>query len=434
MSTANGTPAVAPAVEAERATIGAMLRSNDVIPDVALLVQESDFRTAAHQFVFRVILGLSENGEPVDLVTVADALKRHGHIEDVNYPYLGELIDAAPSPANATWYAQRVRESSMLYRLYNAAAEIGHDAAHPASPVSDILTTAERKVFAILERSVTGSTVTIQQAMAEEADRLDMQVTKGKKGGLPTGLSEFDSLTAGLHGGELCIIAARPSIGKTSLGLRLATHAVLEEGAAVYFVSLEQSRTELAGRLFCAEGNLDSWRYRRCVLHKEERARVGATKESFAVAKLHIDDNSSQNMLRIAANTRRLKRRDNLGLVIIDYLQLIEPENRRDLRQEQVAGISRRLKQLAREVGIPVVAMAQLNRGSEEHGRPRLSDLRESGAIEQDADTVVLLYRPDPAQESTVRAYVAKQRNGPTGEVELYFDKARMRFQNPSEF
>jgi len=240
MSTADITPVVAPAREAERATLGAMLRSSDVIPEVALLVQESDFRVAAHQFVFRAILTLSEKGEPVDLVTVAEALKLRGHIEDVGIPYLAELLETG-SPANATWYAKRVRESSMLYRLYNAAAEIAHDAAHPAGPLSEILATAERKVFTILERSVTGSTVTIQEAMAEEVDRLDLQVTTGKKGGLTTGLSDLDSQTAGLHAGELCIIAARPSIGKTSMGLNLAAHAVLERGETVFFVSLERA-------------------------------------------------------------------------------------------------------------------------------------------------------------------------------------------------
>jgi replicative DNA helicase len=252
--------------------------------------------------------------------------------------------------------------------------------------------------------------------------------------GIATGYLDLDEKTAGLQNNELVIVAARPSVGKTSFALNLVRNMVLDE-KCVFFVSLEQSRTELAERLLCAQGRVDSHRLRKGHLNADEMQRLMDASGQFEKAKLYIDDSPAQGMLRIAANARRLKMRQQLDIVIIDYLQLIEPDSKRDSRQEQVAAISRRLKFLAKELQIPVVALAQLNRSSEdrEGHRPRLSDLRESGSLEQDADTVMLLHRPDaePGQQGEViDVVIAKQRNGPTDTVTLTFLKQFMRFEN----
>ena len=254
--------------------------------------------------------------------------------------------------------------------------------------------------------------------------------------GIPTGYVDLDNLTAGLQNEELVIIAARPSVGKTSFALNIVRHIIVEEGKSVLFVSLEQSRVELAERLLCCQSRVDSHRLRRGYLDADDMQKLFAASDLFHQSNLYIDDTPGQNMLRIAANARRLKLRSDIRLVVVDYLQLIDPDSRRESRQEQVAAISRRLKFLARELNIPVMALAQVNRSSEDRQdhRPRLSDLRESGAIEQDADTVMLLHRPElhePGQhEGVIEIIVGKQRNGPTGDVTLMFIKQYMRFEN----
>jgi replicative DNA helicase len=253
---------------------------------------------------------------------------------------------------------------------------------------------------------------------------------------LPTGYVDLDDKTAGLQNSELIIIAARPSVGKTSFALNIARHIAVEDNHPIFFVSLEQSRVELAERLLCRQARVDSHKLRKGNLSSEDMQKLIEAGDVLRHAKMFIDDTPGQGMLRITANARRLRLRHGIKMVVIDYLQLIEPDNRRDSRQEQVANISRRLKFLARELQIPVVALAQLNRSPEDRqgGKPRLADLRESGAIEQDADTVMLLHRPElyePAQnEGTVEVIISKQRNGPTGEVTLTFLKQFMCFEN----
>ncbi|MCI0363263.1 MAG: replicative DNA helicase, partial [Phycisphaerales bacterium] len=277
-----------------------------------------------------------------------------------------------------------------------------------------------------------------QDALNEAYDRIDSR--KGKDlselSGIPTGFVDLDNLTAGFQNNELIIIAARPSVGKTAFALNILRHIGVEEQMPAFFVSLEQARIELAERMLCCQAKVDSHRLRKGQLSTDDMDRLIAGGDILRQAQIFIDDSPGQNMLRIAANARRLKLRHDIRIVIIDYLQLIDPDNRKDSRQEQVAAISRRLKFLARELKIPVIALAQVNRSSEDRQdhRPRLSDLRESGAIEQDADTVFLLHRPEyhePGQhEGVVEVIVGKQRNGPTGEVTLMYIKQFMRFEN----
>jgi replicative DNA helicase len=428
-------------LDAERSVLGSMLRDNKVIGDVVNVLQHPEhFYTDAHQKIFKGITTLYLNrGQPADLVTMAEYLKQEKQIEDVGgYPYLAELWDAAPTAANAEYYARIVREKGMVRALIHASNEILRDAYDQAQPAEELLGSAEHKIFEIANKGVAGQTFSLHDVLKEAYDRIDTRVQKGHQtvSGLATGFLDLDEKTAGLHNSELIILAARPSVGKTGYALNIARHIAVEEGHPVFFVSLEMSRVELAERLLCCQARVDSHRLRKGTLGAEDMDKLIAAGGTLRRAKLFIDDSPAQGMLRIAANARRLKLREGIRLVVIDYLQLIEPENRRDPRQEQVAQTSRRLKFLAKELDIPVMALAQVNRASEDRQdhRPRLADLRESGSIEQDADTVLMLHRPEmyePGQhEGTVELIIAKQRNGPTGEITLTFLKQFMRFEN----
>jgi replicative DNA helicase len=425
--------------DAERSVLGSMLRDNGVIGDVVQIVRTENFYQDAHQKIFQGIVTLYDRGHPADLVTLADLLKQQDHLEDVGgYAYLAELWDAAPTAANAEYYARIVRDKAVVRSLIHAGNEILRDAYDASQPADDLLEGAERKILDIAQLGVTGQTITLQDALREAYDRIDTRTQRDQMSisGVPTGYVDLDEITAGLQNSELVIIAARPSVGKTAFALNLSRHIAVEEKVPVFFVSLEQSRIELAERLLCCQSRVDSHRLRKGQLSAQDMDKLIEAGDTLGQSKLFIDDSPGQGMLRIAANGRRLKLRHGIRLVVIDYLQLIEPDNRRDNRQEQVAQISRRLKFLARELQVPVIALAQLNRGLEERQghEPRLADLRESGSIEQDADTVFLLHRPEmfePGQhEGTVEVIIAKQRNGPTGKVTLTYLKQFMRFEN----
>jgi replicative DNA helicase len=425
--------------DAERSVLGSMLRDNGVIGDVVQIIRADAFYADAHQKIFQAMIALYERGHPVDLITLTEELHRRGEIEDVGgYGYIGELWEAAPTAANAEYYARIVRDRALVRHLIHAGTEILRDAYDQAQPADELLETAERKILDIAQMGITGQTQTLEQALAEAYDRIDSrhQGDAMTISGLPTGYTDLDELTAGLQNSELVIVAARPSVGKTSFALNFVRNIIVEHGLPVFFVSLEQSKIELAERLLCCQARVDSHKLRKGNLGSDDMQKLIEAGGILRNARLFIDDSPGQGMLRIAANARRLKLRHQLRLVVIDYLQLIEPDNRRDPRQEQVAQISRRLKFLARELKIPVVALAQVNRASEDRQdhRPRLADLRESGSIEQDADTVMMLHRPDryePGQhEGITEVIIAKQRNGPTGEVTLTYIKQFMRFEN----
>ena len=425
--------------EAERCVLGSMLRDNSVISDVVQIVRLENFYFDAHQKIFQQIIEIYDAGHPVDLVILAEKLKQQKLIEDIGgYPYLADLWDAAPTAANAEYYSHIVRDMGVIRGLIHASNEILRDAYDQVQPADEMLAKAEREILDIAEKGVTGNTTTLQQAINDAYARLDARKKGGVSdvSGIPTGYVDLDHLMAGLQKNELIILAARPSVGKTAMALNIVRHIVVEERVPVFFVSLEQARIELAERLLVCQARVDSHKLRKGTLGSEEMQRILDAGGILHKAKLFIDDTPSQGMLRIAANARRLKLREKIRLVVIDYLQLIEPENRRDPRQEQVAQISRRLKFLARELEMPVMALAQVNRSSEDRQdhRPRLSDLRESGSIEQDADTVLMLHRPGKSDNSVddniIEVLVAKQRNGPTGDITLSYLKQFMRYEN----
>ncbi|MCE9529911.1 MAG: replicative DNA helicase [Planctomycetes bacterium] len=444
MSDQNGSERLPPqSRDAERCVLGSMLRDNQVINEVVQIVREDNFYFDAHRKIFRTMTELNNLGKPSDLIILAESLKSQGFIEDIGgYSYLAELWEAAPTAANAEYYAHIVREKGIIRNLIHTSTEILRDAYDQIQPADELLARAEREVLDISEKGFTGATSTLQQAINEAYARLDARKKGGGvDSGVPTGFVDLDVLTAGMQNNELIILAARPSVGKTAFALNIVRHVVVEEKIPVFFVSLEQARIELAERLLVAQARVDSSKLRKATLNSEEMQRILEAGGIMHKAKLFIDDSPSQSMMRIAANARRLKLREGIRMVVIDYLQLIDPENRRDPRQEQVAQISRRLKFLARDLKMPVIALAQVNRTSEDRqdNTPRLSDLRESGSIEQDADTVFMLHRKPIVENEAghtdyniqdIEVIVAKQRNGPTGEVTLAYRKDFMRFEN----
>jgi replicative DNA helicase len=425
--------------DAERSLLSSMLRDNNAIPEAVNLVRAEHFYIFAHQKIFEAIAKLNDDqGKPADIVTLAEYLAQNKLLEEAGgYPYLADLWDAAPSAAHFRHYAEIIQKKAIVRNLIHAGNELQADANDQSIPPAELLDSAERRILDIAEMGITGDTITLGDALKEAYDRLDHRKKQGENefSGIATGYLDLDNLTAGFQNSELIILAARPSVGKTAFALNIARHVIVEEKLPVLFVSLEQARVELAERLICCQARVDSHRLRRGHLGSDEMQKIFEAGDILSNGQLFIDDTPGQSMLRIAANARRLKKRHNLRLVMIDYLQLIDPDDRRDSRQEQVSAISRRLKFLARELKVPVVALAQVNRSSEDRQdhRPRLSDLRESGAIEQDADTVLMLHRPDkePGQdEGLIEVIVAKQRNGPTGEVSLAYIKQYMRFEN----
>lgn len=428
--------------EAERSLLGSMLRDNACIGDVLnVLRDERNFYKDAHQKIFQALRQLYERNCPVDLVTLGDELAAAVHVQAVGgLDYLARLYEDCPTAANAEYYAKIVREKSILRELIHAGNEIIRSAQHPSGPADGILESCESRIFEIAEWGVVGNYVQLDKALEEAFDRIDQRVLRDSDSsvsGLSTGYLDLDKITAGLQESELIIVAARPSVGKTAFTLNLVRNLAVVDGHPIFYVSLEQSRIELAERLLAAEAQVDGQKLRIGRIGAEEQRRIIDASNPLNQAKIFIDDSPGQNMLRISANARRLKHKHGIRAVFVDYLQLVEPDPRQDNRQEQVATISRKLKFLAKELRIPVIACAQLNRGVENRAEnePKLSDLRESGSIEQDADTVMLLNRPKDKNtgqdmDGVLEIIVAKQRNGPTGRLALAHLKHFMRFEN----
>jgi replicative DNA helicase len=429
--------------DAERGVLGGILRDPDTLDSVQQLLTVEHFYYDAHQKIYQAINELSNDHTPIDLVTLMERLGRNQHLEDVGgAPFLADLWESVQTGANVEYYARIVRDHAMVRNLIHTCTETLRDAYDRTLPAEELVAQAERKIMDIAKLGAVGETHTLAESIKDVYNRLDNRKMNNLAiSGLSTGYVDLDEITAGLQKSELIIVAARPSVGKTAFALNLVRNVVVQERAPVLFFSLEQSRIELAERMLCCQSCVDSHRIRTGHLNSDDVDKLMAGGDILRTTSLYIDDTPSRSMLQIAATSRRLykkheKGHGGLGLIVIDYLQLIEPESRRDPRQEQVAQISRRLKFLARELEIPVIALAQVNRASEDRQdhKPRLADLRESGSIEQDADTCMMLHRPgkfDGAEEDNVLdVIIAKQRNGPTGEIRLSYLKQFMRFDN----
>lgn len=420
--------------DAERALLGALMRSAGAICEVVPVLGADDFATDAHQRVYRSIVGRWDSGKPTDLLGVADELHARGEIADIGgYGYLAELFENAGTGARAAAYAQQIRDKSLLRGLRRIGVELQRDADSPTASAFDILADASRRLDEASAASINAddSTFGLDEIVPSAIDRINARTVSGARArGVQTGFADLDSILSGLQPAELSIFAARPSVGKTSLGMSVGLHAV-RSGVPTLFVSLEQSRAEIGERLLCMESRIDSHHARDGKISADDAAALCRAGDLLSDSRFVIDDRAGQSMLRIAANARRLKRQKGVGLVVVDYLQLIDPEDRRANRTEQVGSISRRLKLLAKDLDIPVLAMAQLNRDSENRSEPRLSDLRESGSIEQDADVVLLLHRMECCGPyDRILAIVGKNRNGRCGRAELTFVRHCTRFEN----
>ncbi|MBX9584099.1 MAG: replicative DNA helicase [Gemmataceae bacterium] len=431
--------------EAERGVLGGILRDPEVLSAVVMVVRPDNFYFDAHQKIFQAVLDLNAEGQPIDIVLLQERLRKTKQLADVGgQEYLFDLWDAVPTGANAEYHAKIVRDDAMVRSLIHSGNEILRDAYDRTQSADELVAGAERRIMDIAKAGMIGETFTLKDVIKEAYDRIDARAGKDSLAlsGIPTGYVDLDEKTAGLQNSELVIIAARPSVGKTAFALNIVRHVIVEENIPVVFFSLEMARIELAERLLACQARVDSHKIRKGHLNSDDIQKLMDAGDILRKAKLYIDDTPQRTMLQIAATARRLMKKEEknggLRLVVIDYLQLIEPENRRDPRQEQVAQISRRLKFLARDLNIPVIALAQVNRGSEDRQdhKPRLSDLRESGSIEQDADTCMMLHRPgyydrsDPAADRVLDVIIAKQRNGPTGEITLTYIKEYMRYEN----
>jgi replicative DNA helicase len=433
-------------IEAERAVIGSLLLLPEACDEVALVVRPDDFYDPAHRAVFGHMLALHDDGQQVDPTLLAQRLRDAGQYEAVGgAAYLLELSQEVATAAHAEHYARIVRDKAVLRSLIHAGTDIVQESYEPGVDAREMLSRAEERVFRILDTKGDAQVRPVREVLHESLARIDARMQRQHAyGGLETGFLDYDDLTGGLHASELVILAARPSMGKTALALNIAEHVAIDErgpGRVVLLVSLEMSALELGDRLLCSRARVNSHRLRNGQLTAEDSRRLIQTAADVSRAPLFIDDSPSRNMTEIAAAARRLKRQKSLDLVVVDYLQLIEPDNPRDPRQEQVARISRRLKGLARELNVPVLCLAQLNRQVEatRDSRPQLSHLRESGAIEQDADVVVFVHREEFYQTNEedrerVRGQadlmIRKQRNGPTGDIKLTWLHEFTRFEN----
>jgi replicative DNA helicase len=436
-------------VEAERAVIGSLLLLPEACDEVALLVRAEDFYDDAHRAIFSHMLALHDDGRQIDPTLLAQRLKDAAQYEFVGgAAYLLELTQEVATAAHAEYYAEIVRDKAVLRSLIHASTDIIQEAYDPSVEARAMLSRAEERVFRILDSRQDSQVRSLDEVLFQTLTRIDdRQNNKNKCLGIETGFIDYDNLTGGFHNSELVILAARPSMGKTALALNMVEHIALEQNGPqkpVLFVSLEMSALELCDRLLCSRAQVDSRQVRNGLISTNDSQKLVQAASFLSKAKLFIDDSASRNMTEIAATARRLKRREDLALVVIDYLQLIDPDNARDQRQEQVARIARRLKGLARELNIPVLCLAQLNRQAESIGghRPQLSHLRESGAIEQDADVVMFIHREEVyAKDDEERRRVAgeadllirKQRNGPIDDLKLTWRGNITRFDNYQE-
>lgn len=427
-------------IEAEQAVLGAIFLEPESVHVAQERLVPDDFYRSAHKRIFEVMTDLAENHEPVDLVTVTAEMKNRKILDEVGgVDYLSDLADSSPTAANIDYYCQIVEEKSILRRLIRAATEIVADGYQRDDDVEMILDDAEKAILEVSQRSNHGGFLSIKDVLVEAYDNIEMlQNRKGEVTGIPTGFIELDRMTAGFQRSDFIIVAARPSVGKTAFALNMAQNVATKSGENVAIFSLEMGAQQLVMRMLCAEGNIDSQRLRTGRLTEEDWQKLTMAMGTLSSAGIYIDDTPGIRVSDIRAKCRRLKQERGLGMIVIDYLQLIAASGRRgENRQQEVSEISRQLKGLARELEVPVIALSQLSRGVEQRQdkRPMMSDIRESGSIEQDADIVAFLYRDDyynreSENKNIIEIIIAKQRNGPVGTVELAFIKEYNKFVN----
>jgi replicative DNA helicase len=431
-------------LEAEKSVLGAILINNHAFNQAAEVIDAQDFFRDAHRRIFEKMVGLTDRNEPVDFVTLKDELTKSGELEEVGGPaYVSALTDGVPRSANVEYYARIVKEKSTLRRLIQASNEVLVRAYDAEEDAEDLLDEAERTIFSIAEGRMRSGFVKLSELVDGGYAMLEqLQASRGLVTGVPSGFVELDEMTSGFQKSDLVIVAARPAMGKTSFVLNIALNAALEAGKSVGVFSLEMSKEQLFLRMLTSEARVDAHRFRGGFLGEQDYERLNGAFARLHDAKVFVDDTASAGILEMRAKSRRLKLEHGLDMLIIDYLQLMQGRGRFDNRQQELASISRSLKILAKELEIPILALSQLSRATETRAdhRPQLSDLRESGALEQDADVVMFIYREEVYAagddekrndvEGMAEIIIGKQRNGPIGSVPLAFLKQYTRFEN----
>ena len=427
-------------LEAEQAIIGSMLTDRDAVISSIEILKEEDFYREDNRAIYAAILNLYNRSEPIDIITVKAELESMGKFEQVGgLEYLAELPEKVPTTANAEKYIKIVEEKSILRRLIKTANEIIELGYSPTEDVEDIMEGAEKKIFDIMQQKNQKSYTPIKDVLVESFTKLEeLYNRKQHITGVPTGFSELDYKTAGLHGSDLILIAARPAMGKTAFALNIATNASVRAKVPVAVFSLEMSKDQLVNRILCSEAMVDSNKVRTGKLEENDWTKLAESIGPLSEAEIYIDDTPGISVTEIRAKCRKLKLEKNIGMVVIDYLQLVQGSNKRNgSREQEISEISRSLKILAKELNVPVIALSQLSRAAEQRPdhRPMLSDLRESGAIEQDADIVMFLYRDDYYNEDSEKkdiaeVIIAKHRGGSTGTVELLWLGSYTKFVN----
>jgi replicative DNA helicase len=425
-------------LEAEQAVLGAVLLESDALITAMERLRTEDFYSVAHQRIFDSIVALNEDNEPLDLITLTARLRDQEQLEEIGgVSYLAKLIGSVPTAANVEYYAQIVEEKSMLRRLIRTATQIVSSGYAEGDEVGALLNDAEQRIMELSNRRAAHGFISIRDVLMDVFERVEhLYNHKGGVTGISSGFPDLDKMTSGFQRSDLIIVAARPSVGKTAFALNIAQNAAVRSGETVAIFSLEMSASQLVQRMICAESNVDAGRMRTGYLEGDDWEKLSMAIGSLSEAQVYIDDTPGITVADIRAKCRRLKKEKGLGMIVIDYLQLIQGRGKAgENRQQEVSDISRTLKQIARELEVPVIALSQLSRGVEQRQdkRPMMSDLRESGSIEQDADIVSFLYRDDYYDKETekkniIEIIIAKQRNGPVGTVELVFLKNYNKF------
>jgi replicative DNA helicase len=427
-------------IEAEQAVLGAIFLDKEALIKATELIRPEDFYRTTHQRIYEVMMELGDKDEPVDLVTVTSELNDRKWLEEIGgVSYLSDLANAVPSAANVEYYAYIVEEKSILRRLIKAATQIASSGYANQDEVAQILNEAEKSILDIAGRKVTDGFLPIKDVLIETYERIEaLHNSTSDMTGTPSGYRDLDRMTSGFQRSDLIILAARPSVGKTAFALNVAQNVAARAGETVAIFSLEMSAPQLVQRMLCAEGNIDANRMRTGSFQEEDWEKLTMAISTLSKAHIYIDDTPGITVGQIRSKCRRLKAEHGLGIILIDYLQLIHGSGKEN-RQQEISAISRTLKGIARELDCTVIALSQLSRAVEQRQdkRPMLSDLRESGSIEQDADIVAFLYRDDYYDQETenknvIEILIAKQRNGPVGKVELAFLKEYNKFVNLS--
>ena len=427
-------------VEAEQAVLGSMLTDKDAVISAIEVLKEEDFYRTDNKSIYEAIINLYNRAEPIDIITVKAELEGLGKFEQVGgLEYLASLPDKVPTTANATKYIKIVEEKSTLRNLIKTANEIIELGYDPTEDVSDIMEGAEKKIFNIMQNNDKKSYAVIKDVLVESFTQLEeLYNRKQHITGVPSGFVELDYKTAGFHGSDLVLIAARPAMGKSAFALNIATNAAVRANVPVAIFSLEMSKEQMVNRILCSEAMVDSNKVRTGKLEEDDWTKLAATIGPLSDAEIYIDDTPGISVMEIRAKCRKLKLEKNIGMVVIDYLQLVQGSNRRNgSREQEISEISRSLKILAKELNVPVIALSQLSRAVEQRPdhRPMLSDLRESGAIEQDADIVMFLYRDDyynkdSEKKDIAEVIIAKHRGGSLGTIELLWLGSYTKFVN----